>query len=72
MSIPPVVVEPDTPLHALAEIMVKDQINRIPVVRNHLLLGVVTRGDVLSAIAGLRERRPQAVDEPPIVMGDGS
>jgi len=71
MTVPPVTVDPDSPLHTLAEIMVTDQVNRLPVVRDERLVGVVTRGDVLAALAGLRERRPVALDEAPIVVGDG-
>jgi CBS domain-containing protein len=70
MTSPPVVAHPETPLHTLAEIMVKDQINRIPVVRDGRLLGVVTRGDVLGAIAGL-DRAHDDLEEAPVVIGDG-
>jgi CBS domain-containing protein len=70
MTTPPVVVHTETPLHALAEILVKDQINRIPVVRDGRLLGVVTRGDVLASLAGLTKKRGTEVDEQPIVVGE--
>jgi CBS domain-containing protein len=71
MTTPAIVAHPETPLHALAEIMVKEEINRIPVVRDGRLMGVVTRGDVLAAIAGLVEDR-SGLDETPIVIGDGT
>ena len=71
MTTPPVVVHSETPLHTLAEILVKEQINRIPVVRDGRLLGVVTRGDVLASVAGLIEMHDVQLEEQPIVVGDG-
>jgi len=53
MTIPAILAHPETPVHTLAEIMVKEQVNRIPIVRARRLIGVVTRGDVLAAVAGL-------------------
>ena len=70
MTTPALVAHTETPLHALAEIMVKEQINRIPVVRDGRLMGVVTRGDVLAAIAGLKQRHEE-LEVPPVVVGDG-
>ncbi len=70
MTSPAVVAHPDTPLHTLAEIMVREQINRIPIVRDKRLVGVVTRGDVLAAIAGLSHRQVE-LEEPPVVIGSG-
>ncbi len=36
----------------IAETMVRKRINRVPVVRDCKLVGIVTRGDILRAIAG--------------------
>ena len=70
MTSPAVVAHPDTPLHTLAEILVEEQINRIPIERDKRLVGVVTRGDVLAAIAGLSHREAE-LEEPPVVIGSG-
>jgi CBS domain-containing protein len=51
MSSPPIVAHPDTPLHTVAEIMTKKRVNRLPIVEDGRLVGVVTRGDLLSALS---------------------
>ena len=71
MTTPAVVAHSETPLHTLAEILVRKQINRIPVARDGRLLGVVTRGDVLQAVAGLTKEHASSFNEAPIVIGDG-
>jgi Zn-dependent protease/predicted transcriptional regulator len=40
-------VEPDTPLMEALETMSRDDVNQLPVVSNHHLEGIVTRGNVL-------------------------
>ena len=37
----------------IAETMVRRRINRVPIVRDCKLVGIVTRGDILRAIAGI-------------------
>jgi CBS domain-containing protein len=64
------VAHPETPVRTLAEIMVKEQLNRIPIVRSNHLVGVVSRGDVLAAVAGL-ERREAKLVQPPMIVGSG-
>jgi CBS domain-containing protein len=51
MSTPPIVVHPETPVHTVAEIMIKKNVNRLPVVLDDKLLGVVSRGDILAEVA---------------------
>ena len=70
MSSPATVVTPDTPLHTVAEVMVTEGINRVPVVKDGRLLGVVTRGDVLASLAFM-DRRVVHSREAPIVLGPG-
>lgn len=45
-----VTVPEDCPVSEVVAIMQKKQINRIPVVRNGKLIGIVTRNDILKAI----------------------
>lgn len=70
MTSPPVVARPETPLHTLAEMMVKDELNRIPIVDRDRLVGVVTRGDILAALAGLRAHA-MSYFQSPVVVGSG-
>ena len=70
MTAPAMLAHPETPVHTLAEIMVKEQLNRIPIVRSNRLIGVVTRGDVLAAVAGLDHGAVKLV-QPPVVVGSG-
>ena len=47
-------VSPDASLHDLATLMADHKINRLPVVENGCLVGIVTRGDIVRAIAESR------------------
>ncbi|MEN6325982.1 MAG: CBS domain-containing protein [Syntrophomonas sp.] len=44
------VVEEDTPLSKVVEIMQDKRINRVPVVRHAKLVGIITRNDVLKSL----------------------
>jgi CBS domain-containing protein len=70
MTTPAMVAHPETPVRTLAEIMVKEELNRIPIVRSNRLVGVVSRGDVLAAVAGLKRREAKLV-QPPMIVGSG-
>jgi len=50
MTVKVEVVDENAPIHEIAEIMQNKKINRLPVVRNNKLIGIVTRNDVLKAI----------------------
>lgn len=45
-----VIVEEDTPVAEVAELMQHKKINRVPVVRNKKLVGIITRNDILKAL----------------------
>lgn len=45
-----VVVEEDTPVTEVVELMQHKNINRVPVVRNKKLVGIITRNDILKAL----------------------
>jgi len=70
MTTPAMLAHPDTPVRTLAEIMVKEQVNRVPIVRANSLVGVVTRGDVLAAVAGIVQGSVKLV-QPPVIIGSG-
>ncbi|MDD2372146.1 MAG: CBS domain-containing protein [Syntrophomonadaceae bacterium] len=44
------VVEEDTPVSEIVEIMQKRAVNRVPVVRNDKLVGIITRNDILKTL----------------------
>jgi CBS domain-containing protein len=44
-------VEPDMPLNQAIVKMVQGEINRLPVVEKNVLVGIVTRGDVIRGLA---------------------
>ena len=71
MTSPAIVADPGMPLRRLAQTMLEQQINRIPIVYLGRLVGLVTRGDLLGAIAGLTHREV-ALGQPPVVIGSGA
>ncbi|MGM0760335.1 MAG: CBS domain-containing protein [Thermodesulfobacteriota bacterium] len=51
MSSPPLTVSLDTAVHEMFELMREKNINRVPVVENDHLVGIVSRDDLLGALA---------------------
>lgn len=49
MSAPVMTVEEATPLHEIASLMVDAQINRVPVMRDGRVIGIVSRADIMRA-----------------------
>ena len=47
-----VTVNPDTPVTKIRELMIEHNIGRIPVLENGILVGIVTRSDILKAVFG--------------------
>ena len=68
MTSPPVTVAPQAHLDEIARLMRVHQINRVPVLDSGRLVGVVTRGDVLGAIAHL-EHSQIDLTRPPVTIG---
>lgn len=54
MTSPPLTVGPDTPVGEAAALMDGRGINRLPVVENGSLVGIITRGDVVRASQSLK------------------
>ena len=63
MSAPPITIEPDMPLRVAAERMVNDGVNRLPVVENGRLVGIVTRADLVRAYLRLDREIEHTVRE---------
>jgi len=58
MSPSPVTVTEDTPLEDIADLMEKRNIKRLPVLRDGKLVGIVTRTNLLQAVADLARHVP--------------
>jgi CBS domain-containing protein len=49
MTAPPVTITPKRPVHEAARLMVAENVNRLPVVEDGKLVGIVTRADIVRA-----------------------
>ena len=49
MSSPAVTVAPNRTVHEAARLMIEDQVNRLPVVQDGKLIGILTRSDIVRA-----------------------
>ncbi|MCZ7663361.1 MAG: CBS domain-containing protein [Thermoleophilia bacterium] len=54
MSTEVLTVEPGATVHEMATLMADNNVNRLPVVEDGVLVGIVTRADVVRAIADLQ------------------
>lgn len=68
MTAPAIATAPGATLSELARLMVENHLNRLPVLRDGRLVGVVTRGDVLAALGGLK-RGPSGRDGMALTFG---
>lgn len=51
MTTDPIIVEEDTPVDEIATIMADSGVNRLPVVKNEKLVGIVSRADIIRSLA---------------------
>lgn len=58
MTRDPVVVVEDTSLDELVRLMEKNGIKRLPVLRNEMLVGIITRANLLRAVASMAKEIP--------------
>jgi len=63
MTIPPVTIEPQRSVGEAAELMVKRSVNRLPVVRDGKLVGIVTRADLVRAFVRTDEEIEHEIRE---------
>jgi predicted transcriptional regulator len=63
MTAPPVVIGPDRPLNEAAALMMARQVNRLPVVEDGRLVGIVTRGDLVRAYVRTDEELARTIRE---------
>ena len=59
MTLDPVTIAEDTALNEIVKIMERKGIKRLPVLRNGELIGIVTRANLLQAVASLARGAPQ-------------
>jgi len=50
MSKDVVAIKPDSNLQEIAEIMDKNDVNRLPVIENNKLIGIISRADLIKAL----------------------
>jgi CBS domain-containing protein len=50
-----ITASPDTPLHEVAALLEKNSIKRVPIVSDGQLVGIVTRANLIQAVASTRE-----------------
>jgi CBS domain-containing protein len=50
-----ITASPETPLHAVASLMEKNAIRRLPILENGQLVGIVSRANLLQAVASARQ-----------------
>jgi CBS domain-containing protein len=55
-----VTATPDAPLSAIANLLEKNAIKRVPIVSNGKVVGIVSRANLLQALAGLDKELPSA------------
>ena len=58
MTRDPVSVTPDTPLKEVVELMERRRIKRVPVLDGDVPVGILSRADLLRALAGVLEEKP--------------
>jgi CBS domain-containing protein len=68
MSWPPIIAGPDASLLELAGLMTTNEINRVPIMSDGRLVGLVTRGDILGTVFG-SHARAVLTTRPPIIIG---
>ncbi|MDN5292992.1 MAG: hypothetical protein PWQ91_24 [Eubacteriales bacterium] len=51
-----ITVEEDTPVEEVASLMLKKKINRVPVVSHGKLVGIISRHDIVRALAAKKEK----------------
>lgn len=56
MTKPVIIARPDTPLAELASMLERHRIKRVPIVANGKLVGIVSRANLLQALAALHRR----------------
>jgi CBS domain-containing membrane protein len=72
MSMPPLTVDVNTHVDEVARIMRVHEINRVPVLDEGRLVGVVTRGDVLASVAHLARTEIDRTRPSVVVGGAGT
>ncbi|MHB1043181.1 MAG: CBS domain-containing protein [Eubacteriales bacterium] len=61
MTSVPITVTPDTPASAVRELMIENDVGRLPVIKDGKLVGIVSRTDVLRTLHGEVEKRHRTV-----------
>ena len=65
MTLEPLTIAQDTGLEEIVELMEKNNVKRLPVIRGEKVVGIVSRANLLQAVAGLAREVP---DPPPMTI----
>ena len=64
MTLDPVTVAEDTPLEEVVSLLEKRRIKRVPVMKNDKVVGIISRANLLHALAGLaRQSKPVRLED---------
>jgi CBS domain-containing protein len=63
MSSPAVTITPDRTVHEAVRIMIEERVNRLPVVRDGKLVGILTRSDIVRAFTRTDAELASEIDE---------
>ncbi len=63
MTRPVIAAAPDTPLREIANLLEKHRIKRVPIVQNGKLVGIVSRANLLQALASARSDAGASADD---------
>jgi CBS domain-containing protein len=58
-----VTAAPDTPIARIADLLERNRIKRVPIVKDGKILGIVSRANLLQALASARSTHPQVTAE---------
>jgi predicted transcriptional regulator len=63
MTAPPITIEASSSLHRAAALMIERRVNRLPVLQDGHLVGIVTRADIVRAFVRSDEQLTQTIRE---------
>jgi CBS domain-containing protein len=58
-----IVAKPDTPLHEIATLLEHNRIKRVPIVQDDKIVGLVSRANLVQALASWRDESPTTVPD---------
>jgi CBS domain-containing protein len=69
MTSPALTIEPDRPVHEAARLMIEDRVSRLPVVENGVIVGIISRDDVIRSYLRSDEEIAKTIREEVLLKG---